>query len=43
MPIILVVLVMLAFWVAFWFIRTGGIEHFRRRRRGGPRRGARLR
>jgi uncharacterized tellurite resistance protein B-like protein len=32
MPIILMILGILVFGVAFWFIRMGGIEHFRRQK-----------
>jgi uncharacterized tellurite resistance protein B-like protein len=29
MPIVAVVLLTAAFWVAYWFVRMGGVEHFR--------------
>src|SRR5690348_11429879 len=31
MPIILLVVTTLLFWVIYWFIRMGGIEHFQAR------------
>src|SRR5262245_10021080 len=31
MPVVLLVLSTLLFWVIYWFIRMGGIEHFRER------------
>jgi uncharacterized tellurite resistance protein B-like protein len=31
MPIVLLVLGTLLFWVVYWFIRMGGVEHFRER------------
>jgi len=31
MPIVAVILLTAAFWTAYWFIRMGGIEHFRER------------
>ena len=31
MPAILIVVLTLLFWVAYWFIRMGGIEHFQER------------
>jgi hypothetical protein len=41
MPIILMVLGILAFWVAFWFIRMGGIEHFQRKKAAQQEKAAR--
>ena len=32
MPIILLILSTLAFWVLYWFVQMGGIEHFRRKK-----------
>jgi hypothetical protein len=31
MPIVVLVASTLAFWVLFWFVRMGGVEHFRER------------
>lgn len=31
MPIIAVILLTLAFWTLYWFVRMGGIDHFRAR------------
>ena len=32
MPFILMVLATLAFWVLYWFVQMGGIEHFQRKK-----------
>jgi len=41
MPIVVLVVSTLAFWVIYWFVRMGGVEHFReqsaRRRRAKAR------
>jgi len=31
MPIVAVIVLSAAFWVAYWFIRMGGVDHFRER------------
>jgi hypothetical protein len=41
MPIVVLLASTLAFWVLFWFVRMGGLEHFREqsaRRKGDARR-----
>jgi hypothetical protein len=46
MPIVILVVSTLAFWVIYWFVRMGGVEHFRelsaRRKRAKARESERI-